>query len=351
MEEILPELICIGVDVLICSGLYLGMKWTEDFIKDLKSAPILTIDEHIDKKIESHPLCTFDEKTKSKKLPYAVIRGDVTPLKGALSSNYAENLVGLIQNVSFHEHKRNLNKKAQWVDSQNTIASYSNESPFCLTNSEKFHYFVLEEPWKSQLDTWSKSLVTHWDSISALKRPHVEIRNWRSATIDLDRVYDEFEPAGVGILGKHMLGAVAGDIHKGVQTVESMLLKGTTLTGIGEIVSDQKGIRLQAPSNGNSYYLIKGSLSSLIRSQESNKHTISIILKVCVGIGVILSGVALWKLQKKSKTNTQDAPSCDETSESEVAETPTVGRSDNTDDNQSVQCVVCEAADREVTSK
>ena len=46
--------------------------------------------------------------------------------------------MGVIQKVAFTEHKKQLNKKAQWADYKNTIAQYTNEAPFCLTDTQVF---------------------------------------------------------------------------------------------------------------------------------------------------------------------------------------------------------------------
>lgn len=246
-----------------------------------------------------HTSCISNEESSTKILPYAIIRGDVAPIEQALTSNYATDMVGVIQKVAFTEHKRKLNKTAQWVYSTNTIAKYTNESPFGLTNPQNSTYFVFEEPWRSQLDVWDKNSSPTWDSITSLERPHVQVFNWRSANIDLDTVFDQFEDAGIGKFGKHILGSVVGDIHRGVQTTETMLTKGTTLTGIGELMAGPDGISLQPPSDGRTYYLVKESLPSLIRGIESNRSSLKIGLKIFIGIGVIIFGAALWKFYKK----------------------------------------------------
>jgi len=184
------------------------------------------------------------------------------------------------------------------------------------------------------------------DSISALKRPHVEVLNWGSAyRIDFDTVCDQFEAAGAGKFGKHILGSVLGDIHKGVQTTERMLIKGTTLTGIGELVSGPDGVTLQPPSDGRPYYLVKNSLSSLIKEVEGSRYTLRICLKVFIGIGVFISGAALWKLYKKMKTK-EDAEEQLDTIRAERSNRSSGEEEDNVPLN--IQCVVCLGAEREV---
>ena len=71
----------------------------------------------------------------------------------------------------------------------------------CIDLVQVSPYFVFEEPWRSQLDVWAKNSNPTWvclkigslkpllwfkDSIEALGRPHVQVMDFRSATIDID---------------------------------------------------------------------------------------------------------------------------------------------------------------------
>jgi len=177
----------------------------------------------------------------------------------------------------------------------------------------------------------------------------VKIINWSKATrIDFDTVFDQIETAGVGNFGKHILGSVAGDIHKGVQTTEEMLTKGTTLTGIGELVSGPKGIFLQPPEDGRPYYLVKNSLSSLIKEVEANRSSFRMFMKIFIGIGMLISGAALWKLFKKMKIKeSQDPIKPSAPIQMDLATEQTDIKIENSGPH-SIQCVVCLDADRQV---
>ena len=86
-----------------------------------------------------------------------------------------------------------------------------------------------------------------------------EVLDWSEASVlDLDVTKDSFESAP-NSLGDNVWGWVVGDKSKGIQTTEKMLLNGTTLTAIGELaISTQTGdIKVQAPSSGENYYLVK----------------------------------------------------------------------------------------------
>ena len=87
----------------------------------------------------------------------------------------------------------------------------------------------------------------------------VEVLDWsEAARLDLDVSRDSYE-AAPNSLGDNLWGWFVGDRPKGIQTTEKMLLNGTTLTAIGEIVisKDTGDIKIQAPSNGENYYLVK----------------------------------------------------------------------------------------------
>ena len=83
--------------------------------------------------------------------------------------------------------------------------------------------------------------------------------DWSDATrLDLDVIRDSFESAP-NTLSDNVWGWIVGDRPKGFQTTEKMLLNGTQLTAIGELAisKDDSGIKMQAPSTGENYYLVK----------------------------------------------------------------------------------------------
>lgn len=78
-------------------------------------------------------------------LPYAVLRGEVSPLGKTISSAYApEAVTGVIQRVVFTEHKRSLSGTGFWFDSERVLHQYTNEAPFCLTKLQVFTLSLLE---------------------------------------------------------------------------------------------------------------------------------------------------------------------------------------------------------------
>ena len=87
----------------------------------------------------------------------------------------------------------------------------------------------------------------------------VDVIDWSDAAIlDLDVTRDSFETAP-NSLSDNVWGWIVGDRPKGIQTTEKMLLNGTTMTAIGELAisKDTGDIKIQVPSTGENYYLVK----------------------------------------------------------------------------------------------
>jgi len=342
-----PELICLGVDLTICLILRKAYNATDDLIKDLKTAPHIDIDEHLVSRICNHPEGSSPQDG-VRSLPYAVVRGEVTPLGRTLSPIYGEAKgleSGVIQKVVFTEHKRNMSRTGLWVDSQRVIHQFSNDVPFSLTNSqvEQLQYYFLM--------SWNPFIQ---DSVFSLSRPHIDVIDWKDASrIDLETVYDHFEPANGGI-GSHLWGWILGDVLKGTQKTESMLTKGTSLTGVGELVSGPDGVRLQPPSDGRQYYLVKNSLSSLVKEVESGKTVLKVFLCLLTGLGVGVASWAAWKLvrklreEKAARANLERLENIVEEREARRVETGARVTREEESVPEALQCVVCLGAEREV---
>ncbi len=107
-------------------------------------------------------------------LPYAAVRGEVSPLGKSVSSAYAaESVTGVIQQVVFTEHKRNLSRAGFWFDSERVLHQYTNEAPFCLTKLQVvppwIPYSFSEYPFNSssQLCRYSVWNVIKYGSLSS----------------------------------------------------------------------------------------------------------------------------------------------------------------------------------------
>ena len=132
-------------------------------------------------------------------------------------------------------------------DSERTVYEHTNHVPF---------YIVPQ-------GLTTRGLFTTNLSDSPCRK--VEVIDWSNASIlDLDVTKDTFEAAQSGF-SDNLMGWMVGDRPKGIQTCEKMLLNGTTLTAIGEIVisKDTGDIKVQSPSTGENYYLIKVGVNML----------------------------------------------------------------------------------------
>jgi len=326
VTDFVPELVCLGIDVAICGALYTALRGTSTVLRQLSAAPELPLDEHLVTSLENHPAAVQSSDLTSVRLPYAAVRGEVDSLGKTVVSAYAPGeLKGVIQKVVFTEHKRNMSRTGFWVDSQRVMHSYTNEAPFCLTPSNT-----------------SPSLLPSFPKVK------VEVVDWSDAVrVDLDTVYDQFESAE-NSLGSHLWGWVVGDMQKGVQKTEEMLVKGSTITGIGEVVSGPMGVRLQPPTDGKPFYLVKNSLSSLIKEVEGSRTVLKVCLGVFGGIGLLVASLAAWKLYKKrneEEAGQRNQRQVDAIREERVSRGP---RPSGDDIPDVLQCVVCLGAEREV---
>jgi len=321
--EFVPELVCMGVDFIICGVLYKAYSTTNNILRDLSRAPQIPIDDHLSSSIQDHSSSVANGDATTYSIAYAVIRGDVSPLGKEVISSYSADMVkGVIQKVVFTEHKRNMSRTGFWVDSERLLHQYTNDAPFCLTNTQ--------------------------DSLFSLIRPHVEVLDWNDASrVDLDTVYDNFESSGGG-LGSHIWGWVVGDMQKGVQKTEMMLTKGTTLTGIGELVSGPMGIKLQPPSDGRPYYLVKNSLASLIKEIEGNRTVFKVFLGIFGSVGALISGVALWKYYKKIQAEKEARVNQERLNSIRAERSNRPARETGDNVPETITCVVCLGAEREV---
>ena len=91
--EFVPELVCMGVDLIICGVLYKAYSTTNSILRDLTNSPQIPIDDHLRTNIENHSSSVANGDASSYSIPYAVVRGDVSPLGKTVSSAYATDMV------------------------------------------------------------------------------------------------------------------------------------------------------------------------------------------------------------------------------------------------------------------
>jgi len=176
------------------------------------------------------------ERQRDKKIPYAVIRGTVTPLGVPLKSSLVPSVSGVLQIVKLHEHRITRGFAGFWTEHHKLIHESANVMPFELRNQQHGVEIV--------------------DALSA-------------AVLDVDMVYDNYEPSSLSLFD-HLFGFFSGVRQRGLQTTEEVLREGSFLTAIGELELDGNTLRMQ-PSKEGPLFLTTATKSTLIKRFEDAK--------------------------------------------------------------------------------
>ncbi|XP_037825517.1 mitochondrial E3 ubiquitin protein ligase 1 [Lucilia sericata] len=299
--EFIHEGIALGVDLLIlglCVKEYVSYKKS---VKLLKTAPQLSID---------NDLKDFVARQKDKKVPYAVVRGTVTPIGVPMRSVMSPSVTGVLQVIKLSEHRVARGFAGFWSEQRKLIHVSSNEMPFELTNNG--------------------SGVEVVDALSA-------------AVLDMDVVYDNYEPSSLSFFD-HIFGFFSGIRQKGLQTTEEVLRDGSFITAVGELELDGKTLRLQ-PSPLGPLFLTTSTKSTLIKKFEEAKNSMLFKIFVCGSISAVLITIIVRKIYMKKKQE-RDERRIRETLEKERKERRAKSRPVNLTPDQ--LCVVCNINPKEV---
>ena len=190
-----------------------------------------------------------------------------------------------------------------------------------------------------------------------LGKKAIEVMDYSQACeIDLETTYDKFEAAN-NTLGDHLMGWVIGDRSKGVQSTEKMLKNDTVITAIGELIynTNDGKVQIQAPSNGDDYYLIQETPKNLVKRFESGTKILKISLFIFASVGIFIGSYAAWKTytkwkryQETNRTRNVLRTILDNRSEQRGQNTTVENRDDIPDIPNVQACVVCLGQQREV---
>lgn len=299
ISDFIPEIVCLGVDCLVCGILYSAYFFTNRAITSVSSAAIFDLEkkphdaELFRNEIHTHPRATLNADGETC-IPYAVIRGNVQPVSNSLelttgsidgeANTALQNLQGVIRQFAIIEHKKTMSRTGFWYDSERIIHEYANHVPFCLVP-------------QGCLNT--KSIFGNKLLDSNCRK--VEVLDWSDASIlDLDVTRDSFE-ASPNSLSDNVWGWIVGDRPKGIQTTEKMLLNSTTLTAVGEIAisTDTGNIKIQAPSSGQNYYLVRDTAKGLVKNLGENSRILRNTLIFFGGIGTIILSIGAYRYLKR----------------------------------------------------
>ncbi|XP_044134545.1 mitochondrial ubiquitin ligase activator of NFKB 1 [Bufo gargarizans] len=213
-------------------------------VQTLKGAKKISLDDDLPNILMDLP---------GKCVPYAVIEGVVRSVKESLSSQFVENCRGVIHRLSLKEHKMVWNRTTHlWNDQEKVIHQRTNTVPFDLTRDD--------------CDDLGPSIRI--------------IKPLDAAELDLETVYEKFHPtiqSFTNVVGHF----ITGERPKGIQETEEMLKMGATVTGVGELVLDNKILKLQPPKAGMLYYLSSLDYDSLVQRQESQVRLWKILTLIC----------------------------------------------------------------------
>uniref|UniRef100_D3TMJ3 RING-type E3 ubiquitin transferase n=1 Tax=Glossina morsitans morsitans TaxID=37546 RepID=D3TMJ3_GLOMM len=260
--EFVHEGLALSVDLLIlglCVREYVSYKKNVNL---LRKAPQLPLDNDLKR---------YVGKQKDQKVPYAVIRGTVTPIGVPMRSVMSPSVTGVLQVIKLSEHRIARGFAGFWTEQRKLIHVSSNEMPFELRSNEAGVEII--------------------DALSA-------------AVLDLDVVYDNYEPSSLSFFD-HVFGFFSGVRQKGLQTTEEVLRDGSFITAVGELEMDGKVLRLQ-PSPLGPLFLTTATKSTLIKKFEEAKSSMLFKIFVCGAISAVLISVIGRKLYVKKKQERDD---------------------------------------------
>ena len=110
-------------------------------------------------------------------------------------------------------------------------------------------------------------------------------------------------------------------------------------------------ISIQAPSNGNAYYLVKETSKSLVRRLESGSKALQISLGLMASVGLFIGVYAGWKYYKKWQVyryHTRNRDTLENIIRDREEESSSALRPPHVDLPEGQQCVVCLEQAREV---
>ncbi|EDV96805.1 mitochondrial E3 ubiquitin protein ligase 1 [Drosophila grimshawi] len=261
--DFIHESVALGVDLLIlglCVREYASYKNT---VKVLKAAPQYNIDGE---------LKNIVARQHDKKIPYAVIRGTVTPIGVPLRSSFVPTVSGVLQIVKLHEHRVMRAFAGFWAEQRKLLHESTNEMPFELCNQQHGVEIV--------------------DAISA-------------AVLDVDVVYDNYESTSLSFFD-HVFGFFTGVRQKGLQTTEQVLRDGSFLTAIGELEMDGQTLRMQ-PSKQGPLFLTTATKSTLIKRFEDAKSSTLFKIILCSSVSIVLVGLIVRKVYRKKRQEREEA--------------------------------------------
>ncbi|XP_063001372.1 mitochondrial ubiquitin ligase activator of NFKB 1 isoform X2 [Elgaria multicarinata webbii] len=226
------QVILLATSSAVTAILYAVYRHKSKVVHSLKAAKKISLDQDLKSILMEAP---------GKCVPYAVIEGVVRSVKETLNSQFVENCKGVVQRLTLQEHKMVWNRTTHlWNDYEKIIHQRTNTTTFDLV------------PQEGEADV------------------SVRVQKPLDATeLSLETVYEKFHPSVqslTDVIGHY----ISGERPKGIRETEEMLKVGAVLTGVGELVLDNRTIKLQPPKQGLHYYLSSLDFDALLQKRESS---------------------------------------------------------------------------------
>ncbi|KAL1462005.1 hypothetical protein WDU94_013860 [Cyamophila willieti] len=245
---------------------------------------------------------------------YGLVKGTVTPIGKPLTSLYDNSITGVVQKLSITEHVASRGRYGFWSEHSRVLHERNNSSPFCLIN-EKFKILVQDASYANQIDM------------------HV--------------TYDKFEESSPSVMDLLLIIA-SGSRQRGIQTTEEMLKAGTVVSIIGDIIVAKDNSYTIAPPKDKPFYIITGSIQTLLSHLESNKQLykgFSIVFGAIAVAILFYSGKQVYAKYKAKKTKEEKDRRLRETRHQRRAAMR------ETDVVEELRCVICQIHGREIVFK
>ena len=255
--DLLPlgECLALGIDLGVFFLFRALLRRHQNILNEIREAPKFDNYAELKAHLEQAEECGDLDGLSGRKLgtdaencvPYAVIRGRVEAIDAAIPSQFVSHDSGVMKTFTIKDHKVE-RSHGLWLEKAENIHESTRKVPFKIIPAQ-------------QAALQSAALLkTSAEGVEFCDVDKVD----NPLYAELDVTYDKFEPSQAGF-GRSLMDNFRGDVSKGIQETETMLLVGTNVTAIGRVV--MKGgdaIRMVYPTGGYEYILTKKTPEEII---------------------------------------------------------------------------------------
>ncbi|XP_076452429.1 mitochondrial ubiquitin ligase activator of NFKB 1-like [Babylonia areolata] len=262
MIDTSDKLIILGGSLsgIIAASLYTLYKSKTDTATQIKNAQSVQLGS------ELKDMLKFKE---NHSIDYASVEGIVTDL-GKTFSTKNSSKQGVILQTSQTEHKSQ-RIHGFWTDAKTILRDTFDVAPFALRDPDNPQHSIL---------------VTEATEAEELLE-------------SLEVVHDQFIPRKTTAM-QTGIDRLFGEVCHGIQETEEMLVVGTGLVGIGEILLEDGRLKLRPPeAPGTRYFLTRMSRGQLIKRIQSQAGSLKAVALVFGLLTASLLGFLTWRLTKK----------------------------------------------------